>query len=519
MSTETLSSLPIEQSDSSSTGGRWRLPLMFYVLSLVLLLALCWPTMWSMVEIWWRSETFAHGFLILPISLYLAWLKRDDLVALQPRPSMLGLAALALWSVAWLLGTLVDVQVVAQLGLIGMIIAVTWAVLGWPVVRAIMFPLGYLFFMVPIGEFLIPPMMEFTAEFSVKGIQFIGIPVYADGFFISLPSGDWSIVEGCSGVRYLIASIAVGTLYAYMFYYSWWRRFAFVLLAIGTPIIANGLRAIMIIMIGHYSDMKLATGVDHLLYGWLFFGLVIMLMFWVGSFWWDKTPEEEPATELSAAERDASVNSYWWGLPLVLMVVMAAPLAMRVIGGSVGGPLPQIPDPQAGSGWTQLDRPLSNWVADYKEPTATHLTSFERDGVQVDVAVFYYRDQAQGAELVNSQNYLVRQKHAVWQMRRAAPTTIELDGDGMVVTQSVLRSRNLGLLTWEWYWIDGRVTANDYVAKLLEAWTRLASPGQGGFALVLSTPVDDQDALGHQALQSFVDTMWPALQASLRDTR
>ena len=51
------------------------------------------------------------------------------------------------------------------------------------------------------------------------------------------------------------------------------------------PIFANFLRAYMIVMIGHLSSMKLAVGVDHFIYGWVFFGVVIGLLFWLGSFW------------------------------------------------------------------------------------------------------------------------------------------------------------------------------------------------------------------------------------------
>ena len=517
MSSEVIHSAPLVHRDPSAATA-WRTPLWLYGLSLLLLLALCASTAGSMVAIWWRSETFAHGFLIVPITLYLVWQQRDELLRLQPRVSGWGMVALALWSLAWLLGSLVDVQVVEQLGLVGMIISLTWALLGTQVLRTIMFPLGFLFFMVPIGEFLIPPMMEFTAHFSVRMIQLTGIPVYADGFFISLPSGDWSIVEGCSGVRYIIASVAVGALYAYMFYHNWWRRAAFMLLAIVTPIIANGLRAFMIIMIGHFSGMKLATGVDHLIYGWVFFGLVVMLMFWIGSFWWDREPESEPATALTDAEQQAGARSYWWGLPLVLLLLLAAPVAMQVARSGSAGTTPQIPVPQALGGWTLVDAPLSTWQPDYKGPTATRLASYRRDGAQVDVELFDYRDQSQGAELVNSQNILIRQKHPIWQMRSAGPTQITLNGASTGATQSVLNSRALRLLTWEWYWIDGHVTSNDYIAKALEAMARITDPGRGGFALVLSTPIEEQDKRGHQRLQSFVDAMWPALETSMRDT-
>ena len=87
-----------------------------------------------------------------------------------------------------------------------------------------MFPLAFMLFAVPVGEFLVPPMMEFTADFTVAAIRLTGIPVFREGLFFTLPTGAWSVVEACSGVRYIIASLTLGCLYAYLSYVSYLKR-------------------------------------------------------------------------------------------------------------------------------------------------------------------------------------------------------------------------------------------------------------------------------------------------------
>ena len=172
----------------------------------------------------------------------------------------------------------------------------TWAsgpFLGTRLAGLLAFPLGFLLFAVPVGEGLIYPMMNFTADFTVAMLRATGIPVFRDGTFFSIPTGDWSVVEACSGVRYLIASVTLGALYAYLTYTKLWKRLLFCLFAIAVPVLANGLRAYMIVMIGHLSGMNYAVGVDHLLYGWVFFGMVITVMFFVGSFWRDPIVDTE----------------------------------------------------------------------------------------------------------------------------------------------------------------------------------------------------------------------------------
>src|SRR5205807_10052913 len=105
-----------------------------------------------------------------------------------------------------------QVQVVQQFAFIGMIVSLVVAIAGRHIARALAFPLGFLFMAVPVGEFLILPLMNWTADFTVTALRLTGIPVYREGTFFSIPSGNWSVVEACSGLRYLIASVTVGVL-------------------------------------------------------------------------------------------------------------------------------------------------------------------------------------------------------------------------------------------------------------------------------------------------------------------
>src|SRR5438046_7958381 len=137
-------------------------------------------------------------------------------------------------------------MVIKQLALVATIWATVIAILGREVAKAIMFPLGFLVLGVPMGEALIPPLMDWTADFTVKALQISGIPVFREGLFFTIPSGNWSVVEGCSGVRYLIASFTVGVLFAYLSYRRPWKRVLFAALSVIVPILADGFLAYLI---------------------------------------------------------------------------------------------------------------------------------------------------------------------------------------------------------------------------------------------------------------------------------
>lgn len=161
----------------------------------IVLLALFWEAAAAAVQTWSTSSSYNHAFLILPVCVYLVWLRLPRLASLAPRPSYLGLALMVLAGIGWLLGDITGLMVIKQLALVGMIQALVLTVMGWRITVAVLFPLFYAFFAVPIGEFLVAPLQDFTAVFVVRALQMTGMPVFLDGIFISIPSGNFEVAR------------------------------------------------------------------------------------------------------------------------------------------------------------------------------------------------------------------------------------------------------------------------------------------------------------------------------------
>jgi exosortase A len=292
----------------------------------------------EMAGIWFGSDTYIHGVLIGPIALWLVWRLRDRLREISTQPFPAGLLAVLLTSVLWATGRLMDANFLEHLGAVAIIPAVVLSIYGLQVVRALAFPLGYLLFAVPMGEALIPVLMEFTADFTVAAVQLSGVAVFRDGLRFSTAEGDFAVEKACSGIRYLTACLAVGTLFAYFFFRTWSRALTFIALAVIVPIVANGIRAWLIVVIAHASGMRLAVGVDHFVYGWLLFGVVIAILFKIGLVMQRGEPPattERPAP-IPPAPQSRTLRTL---LPLATTaVVLAAPviLAIRAGGGGDG---------------------------------------------------------------------------------------------------------------------------------------------------------------------------------------
>jgi exosortase A len=496
----------------------WRLALPLAVGAILAVLAIHWPTVESIVAIWSRSETFAHGFLIVPIVLVLIWQRRRALAALTPSPDWLGLALLAGAGAVWLVAYAGEVLVVKQLALVATIWAIVIAILGREVGRAIMFPLGFLVLGVPMGEALIPPLMSWTADFTVTALQLSGIPVFREGMFFSIPSGNWSIVEGCSGVRYLIASFTVGVLFAYLSYRRPWKRLLFAALSIIVPIIANGFRAYLIVMIAHLSDNKLAHGIDHFIYGWVFFGLVMLLLFWIGSFWRDSDAGAGPAARRETPLAQPSSPSRHAAYAVAAMAIVGAwPAYAGYLdrGDAASGQTTlTLVAPAGAGGWVPDPAPLTNWRPHYDPASATIFQVYRKGSRRVALHLGYYHRQRPGAQLISSTNIMVLQKQVMINLSESrvkdalGPGTLE-------VRETRLRSPQQRLLVWDWFRIGGRDLVNPYLAKWMLARDKLSNRGDDGTAIIIATAYDDSTAPPVATLREFAIDMSASIKAAL----
>lgn len=499
--------------DSGRAAGSWRSAGTLFLLMLALLLMLYWDAAASMAQIWWRSETFAHGLLVAPIFVWLVWRKRVALSRVAPQPCVWGLPLLLLCLAGWLAAEAAGVQVVRQLCFIASIPALAITMLGWRVAWQVAYPLAFLFLGVPMGEGLMQPLMNYTADFTVGALQYMHFPVYREGTFFELPSGSWSVVEACSGLRYLIASVTVGTLFAYLSYRSLWRRAAFILASFVVPVIANGFRALMIVLLAHYSDMKIATGADHIIYGWVFFGLIMLLLFWIGAFWQEKEAEDVTPDASSPASRPVPALRLAGAavavvVVLLLPVIYANELAQRPVSPAPALSLPASP----GDGWT-LDGggELTDWRPHFQNPDRERSVQYRRNDEVVVVHLAWYGRQRQDAELINSRNYMIEQEHPVW----ANVGERLIDGQGHPVRETELRSVPLRLLIHDWFVVGGTPTVSSIQAKLMFARNLLLTGGDAGYGVVLYTSRREDPEVARKRLQAFAALIEPALAGSV----
>lgn len=478
--------------------------------------ALFYQTTLAMAEVWWVNETFTHGFLVFPITIWLIWEKKDYLSKLYPTPEPFVLVLTFLILCLWLISALVDVKAVMQLSMISIILTLIWAILGRKIFFYLLFPFLFLFFAVPLGQGLIPFLMEFTANATVYLVRLTGIPIYQDGLNFILPSGNWSVVEECSGVRYLIAALTLGVVYAYLNYASLKKRLIFIAFAIIVPIFANSLRAFIIVMLGHFSGMKLAVGADHLLYGWLLFGIIIFTMFYIGSFWRDSKDDFDKKDTVSESHRTKSYATTYTTVSLIVIALFQ--LSFHQLQSQTVNPqhtAEAMPKIDHYGSWQQQTINASTWNPIIHQPDLSLSDSYtsDQDSVQLDIGYFY--TQRDGSETVSSNNKLTNPYGGIWKI---ISSSVVNTGEFSVLEASILHPNEKRLI-WQWYRMGDFHTFSPYKAKIYQVYMRLFSGRTDGAYITLSTPLNEDKKVARARLSSFFNQSINDINRQLDDLR
>ena len=486
----------------------------------------------SIITQWSTSETFAHGWFVVPMCAWLVWRRRDRLRedrSYRPDPRLLLMLIGA--GLSWLAGHAAGVLVVEQMGLVALVVVTVTLVLGRGLARELRFALLMLCFLAPVGAELVPALMELTADLTVGAIRAVGIPIYREGLYFSIPSGNWSVVEACSGIRYLIASLMLGTLYSGLYLRGAVQRVAFVALSIVVPIAANAVRAFGIVMLGHFSGNRLATGADHLLYGWLFFGIVMFCLFAIGARFPHRSDGQvdpgssalDGTTPVAASEtrrREAGASRSRGALALVAVgSVLAASvfpawagvmnrnddrlLSAATDAARLPAPFLPVETPRTVDGSGTEDP--AQWVPRYSGYDAYRSGLTTAFDAPVTAHAYVYAEQRQGKELITSSDALLERGRSPW--RRIATDIVDVkpssDDDvspRLQVTESELDGPAGDLLVWHWYAVRGTHTSDPVRGKLEELIARLTLDPRPSVGYVLS-----------------VDAAAPRARAALRD--
>jgi exosortase len=253
------------------------------------------PILYHMVLHWSAVDDYSHGFLVVPLALYFAWERRKDLQRATIRPSWWGVLPLVLGSLALMIGRLGVELTAMRVSFVLTLIGLQILLLGRDVFRILMFPMLFLFFMVPLPQSFVNvvafPLQLIAADFAVETLHLLHIPALREGNIIHLANTQLFVAEACAGLRSLMALGALAVVFAYFFRKNPIERVIIVVSAIPIAIFVNAFRVALTGFLAHRMGAAAAQGLIHQTEGFFTFGLAFGLLLveaWLLSMFWPR---------------------------------------------------------------------------------------------------------------------------------------------------------------------------------------------------------------------------------------
>jgi EpsI family protein len=244
--------------------------------------------------------------------------------------------------------------------------------------------------------------------------------------------------------------------------------------------------------------------------------VVILLLFWLGSFWRDVPPASQPAVPPGFAAVTPSPRAFAAAALAVVAVSAAWPLYAAYLDAPRDQtPVPGLATPQGLAGWTAEAKPLTDWRPQYLGATTSAFLVFSKDGRTVALYIAQYRDQQRGSELVSSMNSIAGAAHSPWASIGQSSRVEDAGSGPLELRQTRLRSPAQRLLVWDWYRVSGRDLSNPYFAKALLARDKLLGRGDDAAAVVIAAPYAERAEEAQETLRQFVRDMRPSIDGAL----
>jgi exosortase A len=503
----------------------WRIALLAIGLSACVLGFVFNYDVTSAVRVWIASTAYNHCFLILPLVGFLLWERRAVIAASSPAPALWPLLLMPFLTAVWLVAAILDLNEGRQLALVAMFEVVILVVLGPQVFRRLLAPLLFLFFLVPSGAFLVPSLQTVTAKIVVAGLHFLQIPVFSDGNMIEIPEGSFEIAEACAGLRFLIASTVFGCFFAVVMYRSFVRRAVYIALSLVVPIGANGMRALGIIVLAHLEGSAAAVEADHILYGWLFFSIVILLLIAIGMAFVDRNDRRPSVPSAPRPGQPAPSPPAWRFAAAVVAAVLlavAGPAYAALLDHEfTTSPLPRTGSPRVDPPWHLVADADIGWRPVVHGADREFLQSFAEPGSGVVVRYMaLFRLHAVGNALTNSEDRIADDH--LWRVAQRGSGELSLAGERVRVASTQIVSGQRRRLVWSFYLVDGKIVPGLLEANLLRVCAVLFPPTPVAAFVAVSAGMDDPDdraasQLGRflratEPLPKFLETLPPADQ-------
>jgi exosortase A len=486
----------------SSMNRHINLHILLLVLGLVGLVVVWFDSLRHMVEIIWTVDTFSHGVFVPFISASLVWSRYEQLRFVPKAFCLWGGVVILAASCLWLVGVAAELRLLEHVAFVTMIQGLIITTLGPRFYRSILFPSLFLYMMVPFGDEIVTPLQLITADTVISLLGLLGIEYQAEGVLITLSSGVYEVARACAGVRFFFTSLVTGVLLSHLVFKSIWRKIAILLAAIIVPVFANIIRVLTILLIAENTDQSFAKDVDHIVYGWGFLSVVLLILIAIAYRFSDIDLRANTKAENPVLREDKS--EYHSGkIVIVIMLVFVPLLAMQLV------PQPAAKDITSWQpirldcddcGYRVLKDPVRSYVPRFYELDQKQAVTVRRGADFIHAFQGGYYHQSGRHSLLGYYGALEADE---WQ-RLPSALTGSLVINGVEFQEKILWRGNERMLLLYSYQVNHRWTANEnWQVKLYNAISRLFYDKTPASIIVAVTRIGEDRTYARRLLEGY----------------
>ena len=223
---------------------------------------------------WWTVSSSSYGMLIPPLAGYIAYMKREVVLAIPAKQDLRGLQLTVLACLFLIGGHLAAEFYLARISIVLLAAGLVWTLWGVQRLRALTFPLILLATMVPLPAIIYNaiavPLQLFASGTATIAAQAVGVSIYRQGNVIQLAHTSLGVAEACSGLQSLSALLVASLLVGFVENANTLGRILVFLLAAPLAILVNVLRITGTAILADYH-LEFALGFYHSFSGWLVF--------------------------------------------------------------------------------------------------------------------------------------------------------------------------------------------------------------------------------------------------------
>jgi len=256
-----------------------------YVQAGIVVLLAAWlygPFALRLASQWWHDPNYTHGFFVPVFSLFLLWERRAKLATLRIDPAWSGLVILVFALMTLVVGTIKSGFFLYRVSVLLFIAGMVIFLAGWKHLAAILFPLAFLFLMIPsptLMEQITFPLQIIASKTASFLLMLAGVPAIREGNIILLPSAQLEVAEACSGIRSLFSLLTLTIVYGHLAETKIGVRVLLAFMAVPISVFANALRIAFTGLMVEGWGVERAQGTIHALSGWFVFVASLALVF------------------------------------------------------------------------------------------------------------------------------------------------------------------------------------------------------------------------------------------------